>query len=355
MSDGRRMDENRYNDIKPGAKEAYWDDFIKVFGPYLSGSYFKDGHRGPIAAPGFYLTFHESWPLNVRSYFNGNPDAYEAFKEKQEYGQTFVNIVRDFIRVAKQQGWEDTGFQIYLNNKGRLDDPARSPWVLDEPAEYWDYRALAYYGQLVRQAKGDRCPIRLQYRIDISRPQFDRGQLMGKADLWVVSSDAMREYPCIIRERVERTGETVWVYGTSNRVEDSNRQIQAWALWAYRNGAKGLVPWQTVDKSGESLKKADQLGLFIFDKRPDGNSQIHYSMRLKSYRRAEQDIEYLELLRKKLKLTDGQLHSFMDNFLKLSGEVVKKSGEDAGTARYDEVSAEAFWQLKEAAAELLEE
>ena len=357
MSDGRRMDEKRYNDIEPGAKQSYWDDFIKVFGPYLSGSYFKNGHRGQIPAPGFYLTFHESWPLNIRAYFNGNPDAYEAFGEKPEYSETFVNIVRDFISVANQQGWEKAGFQIYLNNKGRLDDPARSPWVLDEPAEYWDYRALAYYGDLVRQAKTDRCPIRLQYRIDISRPQFDRGQLMGKADLWVVSSDAMREYSRIIVDRVGRTGETIWVYGTSNRVEDSNRQIQAWTLWAYRNGAKGLVPWQTVDKSGQALKKADQLGLFIFDKRPDGDIQIHHSMRLKSYRRAEQDIEYLELLRKKLKLTNGQLHSsFMDSFLKLSGEVVKKSSEDAGTVRYEPSGGpEAFRQLREAAAELLEE
>ena len=172
----------------------------------------------------------------------------------------------------------------------------------------------------------------------------------------MVSSDAMREYLRIIVDRVGRTGETIWVYGTSNRVEDSNRQIQAWALWAYRNGAKGLVPWQTVDKSGQALKKADQLGLFIFDKRPDGDIQIHHSMRLKSYRRAEQDIEYLELLRKKLKLTDGQLHSFMNSFLKLSGEVVKKSSEDAGTVRYEPSGGpEAFRQLREAAAELLEE
>jgi len=356
MADGRRMGERRYNDIKPGAKGAYWDDFIKVFGPYLSGSYFKNGHRGRIPAPGLYLTFHESWPLNVRTYFNGNPDAYEAFKEKPEYGETFVNIVQDFISVAKQQGWEKAGFQIYLNNKGRLDEPARSPWVLDEPAEYWDYRALAYYGDLVRQAKGSQCPIRLQYRIDISRPQFDRGELAGKADLWVVSSDAMREYPRIIADRVEQTGETIWVYGTSNRVEDSNRQIQAWALWAYRNGAKGLVPWQTVDKTGAAMKKADQLGLFIFDKRPDGDTEIHHSMRLKSYRQAEQDIEYLELLRKKLKLTDGQLYSFMDSFLKLSGEVVKKSSEDEGTAGYKPAGGpEAFRQLREAAAELLEQ
>lgn len=354
MADGRRMNERRYNDIMPGAKQAYWDDFISVFGPYLSGAYFKDGHRGQVPAPGFYLTFHESWPLNVRTYFNGNPDAYEAFKEKPEYCQTFVDIVRDFISVAKKNGWTQTGFQLYLNNKGSLEDRAKSPWVLDEPAEYWDYRALAYYGDLVQQAKSGTCPIRLQYRIDISRPQFDRGQLFDKADLWVVSTDAMRQYQRIIADRVELTGENIWVYGTSTRVEESNRQIQAWALWAYRNGAKGLVPWQTVDKSGKAMKKADQLALFIFDRSQNGDVEIHPSMRLKSYRRAEQDIEYLELLRKKLNVTDGQLRSFIDNYLNPSGNVVKKSDADAGTAVYRQVPPEAFRQLREAAAKLLE-
>jgi len=136
MADGRRMDERRYNDIKPGATSAYWDDFIEVFGPYLSGECFRKGHRGPIAAPGFYLTFHESWPLNIRSYFNGNPDAFEAFKGSPEYSQTFVNILRDFITVAQQQRWTQAGFQLYLNNKGRIDDPSRNPWVLDEPASF---------------------------------------------------------------------------------------------------------------------------------------------------------------------------------------------------------------------------
>ena len=363
MADGRtsassvepRMNERRYNDIKPGAKQGYWDDFIKVFGPYLSGSYFKDKHRGEIPAPGFYLTFHESWPLNVRAYFNGNPDAYEAFRERPEYSQTFVDIVRDFISVAEKQGWTRTGFQLYLNNKGSLNDPARSPWVLDEPTEYWDYRALAYYGDLVHQAKRDNCPVRLQYRIDISRPQFDRGQLFGKADLWVVSTDAMREYQRIAADRVERTGETIWVYGTTNRVEESNRQTEAWVMWAYQNGAKGVVPWQTVDKEGTSLKEANQLGLFIFDRQPDGEVEIHHSMRLKSYRRAEQDIEYLELLRKKLKLTNGQLWFFMDNYLKLSGDVVKRSSENAGTAGYEQLPPEAFRHLREAAAKMLDE
>jgi hypothetical protein len=354
MANGRRMNERRYNNISPGAERAYWDDFISVFGPYLSGSCFREGHRGPIPAPGFYLTFHESWPLNVRAYFNGDPDAYDAFNKKPAYARTFVNVMGDFIAVARREGWTHTGFQVYLNNKGKLDDAPRNPWTLDEPTEYWDYRALAYYGDLVQKAKGERCPVPINYRIDISRPQFDRAQLRGKADLWVVNWGVLQNYRRLIADRAERSGEEIWVYGSSNKVEDTNRTIHAWVLDAYRNGAKGVVPWQTVNKDGSALRKADQLGLFIFEKNADGPATIHHSMRLKAYRRAEQDVEYLELLRKRLKLTSGQLEGFIDHYLNLDGDVVTKYSADAGTARYGRLSPEGFRQLREAAAILIE-
>ena len=81
LRSGRRMNNQRYDAVEPGAKQAYWDDFEEAFGPYLDGSYFQDGHRGRIQAPGFYLTFHESWPLNCRAFFNGDPDAYRAFAD----------------------------------------------------------------------------------------------------------------------------------------------------------------------------------------------------------------------------------------------------------------------------------
>ncbi|KPJ55586.1 MAG: hypothetical protein AMS16_04015, partial [Planctomycetes bacterium DG_58] len=358
MPNGRRMDERRYNDIKPGAKRGYWEEFVAVFGPYLSGNHFKNGHRGPIPAPGFYLTFHESWPLKVRDYFNGNPDAYEAFKESPVYTETFVNVLKNFIVTAKREGWTKTGFQLYLNNKGNLTDKRKSPWVLDEPTSYWDYRALRFYGELVKRAKGEYSPVKLDYRIDISRPQVDRGQLVPKSsDLWVVNHGAFKKYPRLVLDRKEREGLTVWVYGSSNNVEETNRNIHAWVLEAYRGGASGLVPWQTkrtVGRSANPLKKADQLAIFIFDEPENGQRPVRHSMRLKAYRRAQQDVEYLELLRKRLNWSDGQLRAFIDHYLDLSGQVVKAYAADAGTARYGRLSPEGFRRLREAAAALLE-
>ncbi|GAG29360.1 unnamed protein product, partial [marine sediment metagenome] len=234
MASGKRMNERRYNEIRPGGGHVYWDDFVSVFGPYLSGSFFKKGHRGAVPAPGFYLTFHESWPLNVRAHFDGSPDAYEAFAKSPLYARTFVAIMREFIALARRRGWTKTGFQVYLNNKGSLNDPARSPWILDEPTAYWDYRALAYYGDLVRRAKGKGRPLTLSYRIDISRPQFDRGELWGRADLWVVNTGAFKTYPRLVSDRAELDALEIWIYGTSNRPEEPNRATAAWVLEAYR-------------------------------------------------------------------------------------------------------------------------
>jgi hypothetical protein len=352
----RRMDDKRYNDIAPGAKRGSWDDFTAVFGPYLSGTCFKNGHRGPVPAPGFYLTFHESWPLKCREFFDGNPDACEAFKAKPVYAETFVNIMGDFLALARRQGWTRTGFQFYCNNKGTLKDASKAPWILDEPASYWDYRALAYYGDLARQGRrgdGGRPPA-FRYRIDISRPEFDRGQLAGKADLWVTASGAFHEYHRLVTDRAEQTGERLWVYGTTNKVEETNRTVEAWVLDAYRGGAWGVVPWQTIDSKGAAMTKADQLGLFIFTKTDAGRPVIRHSIRLAAYLAAEQTVEYLELARKKHNLTPGQVQAFIDHYLNLSGTVRSAYAEDAGTPEYGKVTPEAFRQLREAAAMMIE-
>ena len=350
----RRMDEKRFNDIAPGARQGFWDDFVKVFGPYLSGAYFKNAWRGPVAPPGFYLVFHESWPLKVREFSSGDPDAYEAFKAKPVYAETFVAVLRDFLNVARREGWTRTGFQVYLNNKGSLGDPNKAPWILDEPTSYWDYRALQFYDDLVHRAQAGGAETALRYRIDISRPEFDRGQLRGTGGgLWVVSTSAFHNYPRLIADRVERDGLRFWIYGSTNKVEESNRTVQAWVLDAWRGGARGVVPWQTVNKDGSAMTKADQLGLFIFTKDDQGKPVIRHSMRLAAYRRAEQDVEYLELFRRKGDSTDGLVRLMIGNYVNLSGGVQTAYAEDAGTPQYARVTPEGLRSLREAAAMFL--
>lgn len=353
LRSGRRMDNRRYDNVEPGATGAFWDDFTEAFGPYLDGSLFKAGHRGPIPAPGFYLTFHESWPLNCRAYFNGNLDAYQAFADKPVYAETYVNVLKDFARLAKAKGWNETGFQVYFNNKGSLQENEKAPWILDEPTSFWDYRALQYYGELTDFARKDAKDVPIDFRIDISRPEFCRGQLEGRGDLWVVSSWAFQNYRRLVSDRMQLDGLKVWVYGTSNHVHESNRNIEAWALDAWRSGASGLVPWQTVDKSGKALQEADQLGLFIFDKDIHGATVIRHSARLKAYRQAQQMIEYLNLLKSQRGLSQAQLRRFVEQYVPFEAEVRKSADADAGTTSYSRLKAEGMEELRLVVGELV--
>jgi hypothetical protein len=353
LRSGRRMDNKKYDNIQPGDKTGYWDDFSEAFGPFLDGSLFQNGHRGPVPAPGFYLTFHESWPLNCREFFDGNPDAYLAFNEHPAYAETYVNILRDFAKVANARGWRETGFQVYFNNKGSLSEKSKAPWILDEPSSFWDYRALQFYGGLTDQGHAGNQNLKIQYRVDISRPEYCRGQLDGRSDLWVVATSAFQNYRRLIIDRIERDQLRVWIYGTSNHIHETNRNIQAWAVDSWQHGAEGIVPWQTVNKSGSALVEADQLGLFIFDTDSSGETTIRHSMRLKAYRDAQQMIEYLNLLKNRRNWTPKQMQDFVHHYVQVDASVTKTNEDDAGTTSFNQLSASGLEALRAAAIELL--
>jgi hypothetical protein len=289
----------------------------------------------------------------MRPYANGDLDASTCFAAHPEYARTFVAVLRDFMREAHDRGWGEAGLQVFLNNKGDPADPTKCFWTLDEPATWWDYHALAYYGGLVREARHGSPAIRLDYRIDISRPEFARGELDGVADLWVVNQGAFDVYRRLVFDRARATGERIWTYGSTNVVDESNRRTAAWVLRAFRDGATGVVPWQTIDKDGKALREADQLGLFIFA-REGGSTIVRRSLRLGAYLRAEQDVEYLLLLRERLGLSDAQLRAFIDRYVRLDGAHRQRGADDAGAAAYGDGDPEGMRQLREAAAMLLE-
>jgi hypothetical protein len=62
----------------------------------------------------------------------------------------------------------------------------------------------------------------------------------------------------------------------------------------------------------------------------------------------------LNLLKRKMKWTDGQLRAFIDHYVALGGAVDQSSAEDAGTTRFARLAPDGFRQLREATAALLE-
>jgi hypothetical protein len=353
LRSGRRMDNRRYDAIEPGARHAYWDDFAAAFGPVLDGSLFADQHRGAIPVPGFYLTFHESWPLNCRRFFNGDPDAMKSFAEHPEYAATWTAILRDFGTLAKSKGWNSTGFQVYLNNKGSLNEPEKSPWVLDEPAGFWDYRALRYYGELADAGRTDAENVRIDYRIDISRPEYTRGELSGRSDHWVVSAGAFAAYRSLVQEQQRQNGLKIWIYGTTPDVDQSSRSLHAWAVDSWLGGASGLVPWQTVNKSGSALQEADTLGIFIMDSSAGERPAVRQTLRLKAWRDTQQLIEYLILLKAQRQLTSAQLQQFIEEHVSIRTRVSQRNADDAGALQAEQVSPASWHSLRQATAALL--
>ena len=351
---GGQMDEDAYNDFRAGDTTGHWDDFVTGFAPIFDASLYSSSPWSSAPIPGFYLTFHESWPLVAGDYYaEGVKDAYQAFPDR--YGNTFKNIVRDFVGLAKSNKWNDAGFQVYLNNKPRGDyytiGDGSTPWTLDEPVNFWDFRALGYFGKLFKEGAGDHSPVDVKYRIDISRYPYHRGQLDGLVDLAVVNRD-LYTFRRLIFDIAIRDDVEIWNYGTANKITDSNASAVGWILSCYAMGGRGVLPWSTVKKGDKYLAGVtgndhQQRALFVVAE--DGQApQVYPSLRLAAYRRGELDVEYLEILKERGSYTTAQIERLIKKYLNLDAafSVSSAYAEDAGTISFADLTSTQLWQLR---------
>jgi hypothetical protein len=376
MADGcaPRWDSSRH--------ELDWSSWDRRFGPLLDGSAFADLPRKSVPLECFYLPLHENWPSAMEGNYNGDYWADRAFPES--YRRAFVAAARQIAAHLQARRWNDTLFEGFLNNKNNFKENGwsrgSSPWLLDEPASFQDYWALHYFARAfhdgINQAGDAGSGLnfvssvesrpssssssfssgpRLVFRADISRPQWRRDSLDGLLDCHVVSS-AMRVYPRLVFERKRRFGEIVFEYGSTNPIEQSNVQPVAWCLDAWSLGADGIIPWQTIGTE-ESWERADELALFYPVRRlssrskpaPRSSEAPVPSVRLKAYRRGQQDVEYLELwsrLHDEPRWAVGQqVRAAMKLVGTLQGTGVT-GGEDAGRIDYGRLGPGDLWSLR---------
>jgi Domain of unknown function (DUF4091) len=325
-------------------KSLDWSGWDERFGPLLDGSAFADMPRKGVPVDGFYLPLHENWPAPIEPNYNGDYWADRAFKPS--YRASFVEASRQIAGHLHAKGWKDTLFQGFLNNK--VDFKSRgwsrgsSPWLLDEPANTQDFWALRYFAvafhEGVDKAQG---PAKLAFRADISRPQWQRDILDGLLDYNVVGG-AMREYRRIVLDRKEAEGQVVIEYGSANAIEESNMQGVGWCLDAWSLGVDGVLPWQTIGRA-ESWTSADPLALF-YPSRAGGEPSP--SIRLKAYRRGQQDVEYLTLLGQLQGEPRWMLGRRVREELKLAGERKTSGADDAGRVGYASLRPQDEWALR---------
>jgi hypothetical protein len=325
-------------------KTLDWSAWDRRFGPLLDGSAFADLPRKNVPVDGFYLPLFENWPTPIEGNYDGGYWADRAFKPA--YRAAFVEASRQFAEHFHARKWNDTLFQAFLNNKADFKakgwSRGSSPWLLDEPANTQDFWALRYFASAFQEgASKANGSAKLLFRADISRPQWQRNTLDGLLDFNVVGG-SMRSYHRIVLDRKEAEGQVVIEYGTANAIESSNMQAVGWCLDAWSLGMDGVLPWQTIGRA-ESWTTADTLSLF-YPSRTGGEPTP--SIRLKAYRRGQQDVEYLTMLGQLLGEPRWAIGERVFEALKLVGERKTSGGEDAGRVDYSGLRPQDAWALR---------
>jgi hypothetical protein len=288
--------------IHPGCAPTWsrgslnWRAWDARFGPYFDGSAFADLPRKGVPLECFYLPLHENWPDPIKDNYNGDYWADRAFTK--QYRDDFVRASRLFAEHFDKKGWHDTLFQGFLNNKNIYKERgwsrATSPWLLDEPAHLQDFWALHYFGAAfhegIHQAAGK---AKMVFRVDVSRPMWQRDLLDDVLDYNVVGGE-MRRYRRMVLDRKEANRQIAIEYGSTNAIDASNVQPLFWSIDTWTLGCDGVLPWQTLG-TADSWKHADSLAL-IYPPRGGRHGEPIPSVRLKAYRRGQQDAEYLTLL-----------------------------------------------------------
>ena len=310
-------------------KISSWKEWERRFGQYLNGKAFTraNGYRGPgegVPINFMYLPFHENWPLPIEAHYSDRAEIrdrfdlaewsktsrplQEAFDEDYKLG--FVSAVSQAFRHFKSKGYTRTNFQFYFNNKhywkcsffgmAGSRKNGSSYWLLDEPVDYDDYAANRFLLGLGKQgyAKAGAGNIKVQYRTDVSQPEMSRGLWDGYCDLW--NSSGLLDYASTAMFRIKRLpGEQYWRYGGGPRISGRLIDFQQnfIALWCI--GAIGALPyWNNL--SGTDWFTPNELAM-VFTGNDYARSGKRYdgglaSIRLKAMRRAQQDMEYINLL-----------------------------------------------------------
>ncbi|HUW81235.1 MAG TPA: hypothetical protein VMZ31_00395 [Phycisphaerae bacterium] len=339
-------------------KVASWDDWDAHFAPLLDGSAFADLPRASVPITNMYLAFHENWPGDIHKHYKFDyptpktMDEYTATVTRhaleaspiedaftQQYQDCFAAVVRQFAEHLRQKGWTRTQYQVYLNNKYYWKQPQNGRpgygsawWLLDEPNHRDDVRALSFFGMLLARGLAGYEDVPIIYRTDISRVFWIRDLLAGQIDLNCVSARFYDKNRYLTDNR-DRFGKVLWNYGSTNHPRDTNVAMRAWCWRTWVYGGDGLLPWRAV-ASANSWNQATELTVF-YPGSKFGKDEPFASVRLKAYRRGQQDAEYLNMLAAKSGWDRQAVARAVGSALDLTSTVEELFPEDAGTIRFE--------------------
>ena len=358
-------------------KVASWNVWDAHFGPLLDGSAFADLPRASVPVPIIYLAFFENWPGDLRKSYRHNDyplpktnAEYQALIARhgldaapieesfpREYQERFSAVAGQFAEHIRERKWLRTQYQVFFNDKYFYKDPERSPgargvswWLLDEPNHRDDYRALAFFSWLAKRGLAKYPDVPMIVRADISYVDYIRDQLVGELDLDCTSQHFFTKNRYLMDHR-DRFGKVYWNYASTNHPKETNVSMRAWCWRAWLAGADGVVPWNTV-RGMEAWDRAEPLTVFYVGKK-FGIDKPFDSLRLKAFRRGEQDIEYMMMLARKKGWDREAVSRAVAKAAQLSGDIEQRTEEDAGVVSFRQASDGALDQLRLRIAEAL--
>lgn len=309
---------------------AEWDDF---FAPLLDGRLNK--FRQP--PPYFTLPFNINYPyrgesdpekqFDFRPFKDSVPAAPGQNAQLAEFEQTFRAVARQYVQHFSQKGWIRTHFEIYFNQKpnpGRN----RSPWKLDEPTEESDYRGLRYLFQVADWAFASAAEngIQIVNRLDIGHfncdkfltPEgdatrcykskaFNRGDadryLKGLVTLWDIGTSHVEGAQHLLADYAGN-GVEIFNYGTPGTSEAIGGHYGSFAGEGFRAARIGLSGRYLFKLGLESadpnnVEEGSYESNCLYSGKSVGFPGALPSHRLKLWRRAVNDYDYITLARNK--------------------------------------------------------
>ena len=323
-----------------------------------------------MPVPIVYLALFENWPGDLRKTYQWNiperPKTAAEYQQliarhalasgpieegfPQDYQDRFSAVARQFAEHIRERDWKRTKYQIFFNDKYYYKDPTRSSgangvswWLLDEPNHHDDYRALSFFGWLGKRWLKDYPDVPMVFRTDISYVEFIRDQIADLIDIDCTSQHFFTKNRYLMDNR-NRFGRTYWNYASTNHPRETNVGMRAWCWRAWVTGADAIVPWNTV-RGMEAWDRAEPLTVFYVGKK-FGLNEPFDCLRLKAFRRGEQDVEYMTLLARKKGWDREAVAHAVAKSLDLSQETRRQYEEDAGSIRFDGIADAQLDQLR---------
>jgi hypothetical protein len=147
---------------------------------------------------------------------------------------------------------------------------------------------------------------------------------------------------CMAMRRAQ--GIWFWHYGTGNDIRASNLAGEAWGLKVYLAGGDGFLSWQSLGGDGSFDKPTPTTILYPGER--FGVAGPLASLRLKAFRRGQQDVEYLALLAAKRGWSREQLAAAVAPLLDLRAQTRKAFADDAGQTILENLGSEQFARLR---------